>query len=264
LFGYRHGAFTGARREGMRGKVLQASGGTLFLDEIGDMPPQLQTRLLRVLEEQEVMPLGSEQPIQVDLHIISATHRDLPSLISEGVFREDLYYRLNGITLTLPPLREREDLPELLRCALAAENDTGSEVAMEEAAFGALQAYDWPGNVRQLRNVLRTALALCDDHLIRLSDLPREVAFPEAPRLFRQVPPPGGPPAAEGPGEAGALASAERLALLQELERQRWNVSSTANALGMSRNTLYRKMKKHNIEASRSRSTHQQGCVPGA
>jgi transcriptional regulator of acetoin/glycerol metabolism len=109
LFGYRSGAFTGARKEGMKGKILQSSGGTLFLDEIGDMPLALQTRLLRVLEEQEVVPLGTETPVKVDLHVISASHRNLRSMISKGEFREDLYYRLNGITLELPPLAVRTD-----------------------------------------------------------------------------------------------------------------------------------------------------------
>ena len=168
LFGYRPGAFTGARKEGMRGKVLQSSGGTLFLDEIGDMPLALQTRLLRVLEEQEVVPLGTEIPIKVDLHVISASHRNVREMIARGEFREDLYYRLNGITLELPPLAARTDKERLIREFLAAETSDDRPAAIEVAAFQRLLAYQWPGNVRELRNVIRTALAICDGGVVRL------------------------------------------------------------------------------------------------
>ena len=168
LFGYRPGAFTGARKEGMRGKVLQSSGGTLFLDEIGDMPLALQTRLLRVLEEQEVVPLGTEIPIKVDLHVISASHRNVREMIARGEFREDLYYRLNGITLELPPLAARTDKERLIREFLAAETSDDRPAAIEVAAFQRLLAYHWPGNVRELRNVIRTALAICDGGVVRL------------------------------------------------------------------------------------------------
>ena len=159
----------------MRGKVLQSSGGTLFLDEIGDMPLALQTRLLRVLEEQEVVPLGTEIPIKVDLHVISASHRNLREMITRGEFREDLYYRLNGITLELPPLAARSDKERLIREFLAAETSDDRPAAIEVAAFQRLLAYHWPGNVRELRNVIRTALAICDGGVVRLRDLPSEL-----------------------------------------------------------------------------------------
>lgn len=256
LFGYKHGAFTGARREGMRGKILQAHGGTLFLDEIGDMPPHLQTRLLRVLEEREVVPLGGETPIPVDLHVVSATHRNLQELVAAGSFREDLFYRLNGLVLTLPALRQRQDLREVIRRVLAAEAD-GQTVRLSEEAHAALLGYAWPGNIRQLRNILRTASALCEDGIVQLDDLPAEIAgrtqpaMSVPPRLALAceavVPMSLASGADIDAGESSALLSAEKTALLRELEQHRWNMTNTARDLGLSRNTLYRKLKKHGI-----------------
>jgi transcriptional regulator of acetoin/glycerol metabolism len=243
LFGYKRGAFTGARREGRRGKVLQASGGTLFLDEIGDMPLQLQTRLLRVLEEREVLPLGSETPIPVDLHLISATHHDLQERVATGEFREDLYYRLNGLSLVLPPLRERADRPLLIRSLLAGESDD-TNVRLDEETFAALNAYPWPGNIRQLRNVLRTAVALCDNGIIELTDLPAEIAQLSPATPVHQTP-------ASNKGasqdDKSTLACAEREALFGVLGKHHWNITAAATHLAISRNTLYRKMKKHSI-----------------
>src|SRR5512138_1494295 len=180
LFGYRPGAFTGARKEGLKGKIMQASGGTLFLDEIGDMPLLLQTRLLRVLEEQEVIPLGTETALKVDLRVICASHQNLRAMIARGEFREDLYYRLNGITLELPPLALRTDKERLIREFLAAETSDRRPAAIEVDAFEQLLAYRWPGNIRELRNVIRTALAICDGGVVRLRDLPSEVRDPNA------------------------------------------------------------------------------------
>ena len=175
LFGYTRGAFTGAAKEGRVGKILQSNGGTLFLDEIGDMPLMLQTRLLRVIEEREVVPLGSDQAMPVNLHVISATHRDMRQMIQDGEFREDLYYRLNGITLHLPLLRDRGDKAELIRTLLREENSDQDSIEIDEEAFRKLMEYSWPGNIRQLRNALRTASALCRDGIIRLSNLPQEI-----------------------------------------------------------------------------------------
>ena len=248
LFGYRPGAFTGARREGMRGRVLQASGGTLFLDEIGDMPLALQTRLLRVLEEQEVTPLGSETPIKVDLRVVSASHRNLRDMISHSEFREDLYYRLNGITLHLPALCERQDRERLIREFLASETPDSRPAAIEMEAFERLLDYGWPGNIRELRNVLRTALAICEGDIVRLADLPTEVRF-------RATSLPGA--TAMNPAsavEAGnPLETAERHALLTAIEANRWNMTQTAQQLDMSRNTLYRKLRNHGIAVSAAR-----------
>jgi transcriptional regulator of acetoin/glycerol metabolism len=252
LFGYTRGAFTGAVKEGRVGKILQSNGGTLFLDEIGDMPLMLQTRLLRVIEEREVVPLGSDQAIPVNLHVISATHRDIRRMIQDGEFREDLYYRLNGITLHLPLLRDRSDKADLIRTLLQEENAGQDSIEIAEDAFHKLLDYSWPGNIRQLRNALRTASALCRDGIIRLSNLPQEIFHTDAGAR------PSGPGSAAGNAETGtgapvvnlpsaALRDAECAALLRELERMHWNISRTAQALGISRNTLYRKIHKHNI-----------------
>ena len=248
LFGYTRGAFTGAVKEGRVGKILQSNGGTLFLDEIGDMPLMLQTRLLRVIEEREVVPLGSDQAIPVSLHVISATHRDIRQMIQEGEFREDLYYRLNGITLHLPLLRDRSDKAELIRTLLREENADQESIEIAEDAFQRLLDYSWPGNIRQLRNALRTASALCRDGVIRLSNLPQEILHTET-RAMAQVSAVGTAEAVAAPLNlpSAALRDAECAALLRELERMHWNISRTAQALGISRNTLYRKIHKHNI-----------------
>ncbi|HVC16205.1 MAG TPA: sigma-54-dependent Fis family transcriptional regulator [Rhodanobacter sp.] len=242
LFGYTRGAFTDAAREGHVGKIRQSSGGTLFLDEIGDMPLMLQTRLLRVLEEHEIVPLGGDTPIPVDLHVISATHRDLLQMMQQGTFREDLYYRLNGITLELPLLRERTDKLELIQTLLREETTPhGPMPEIEDAAMELLLAHPWPGNIRQLRNVLRTAAALfCGSPgRIGVAHLGREITGTARP--------PGTAVSSISTDDPGPLYTAERDALLRELERMRWNISRTAATLGISRNTLYRKIRKHDI-----------------
>ena len=233
LFGYRGGSFTGALKEGMRGKLQQADGGTLFLDEIGDMPLALQTRLLRVLEDRMVVPIGGE-PQAVNVRIISATHRDLLARVASGAFREDLYYRLNGLEVTLPALRERSDKPQLLDFLLAQEAQ-GQAVVLQADARQALLEFSWPGNVRQLRTVLRTLAALCEGGRVGLIDLPAMIrhAFHQAPISLQRGKQP--------------LEDAERLALLATLEQQRWHMTLAAEQLGVSRNTLYRKLRKHGI-----------------
>ena len=245
LFGYGRGAFTGARKEGMRGKIAQSDGGTLFLDEIGDMPLALQTRLLRVLEDRVVAPLGSEDAIEVDLKVISATHRSIEDLVADGRFREDLYYRLNGMTLCLPPLRMRSDRSELIKRALTLESNALTNATIAPSALRALEAYHWPGNIRQLRNVLRTACALSEDSVIGLADLPPQLMAMAAPSSTERE------ASTSVPEQAGTLAAAERDALIQALDGCRWNITRTAQFLGMSRNTLYRKLRKHDIEARR-------------
>ncbi|MEB0044486.1 MULTISPECIES: sigma-54-dependent Fis family transcriptional regulator [unclassified Pseudomonas] len=237
LFGYRGGSFTGARKEGMRGKLQQADGGTLFLDEIGDMPLALQTRLLRVLEDRQVVPIGGE-PESVNVRIISATHRNLLERVQGGGFREDLYYRLNGLEVALPALRDRTDKAQLLDFLLVEEAGAQT-VLIDQPARQALLGFAWPGNVRQLRNVLRTLAALCDDGRIGLEDLPA---------MIRQARPVVALPAEEPCDHP--LEDAERLALLNALEQQRWHMTHTAEQLGVSRNTLYRKLRKHGIARS--------------
>lgn len=238
LFGYRGGSFTGARKEGMRGKLQQADGGTLFLDEIGDMPLALQTRLLRVLEERRVEPIGGEAQA-IDVRVISASHRDLNERVASGEFRQDLFYRLNGLVIELPPLRDRSDKLALLDFLLA-EEARGQSARLDDAAREALLAYSWPGNVRQLRNVLRTLCALCENGVISHADLPAEMrhARPALPALPVSKP--------------DQLGDAERQALLAVLDAQHWHISHAAEQLGISRNTLYRKLRKHGIA--------KQGC----
>ena len=245
LFGYRAGAFTGAQRTGRRGKILQADGGTLFLDEIADMPLDLQARLLRVLDERQVTPLGTEETHAVDFQLVSASHRHLPTLVREGKFREDLYYRLAGIELMLPPLRERSDRRDLIHAVLLAEG--GPEARLTPDAERLLLDHPWPGNVRQLRHVLRTAAALADGEAITREHLPSLVSpsAPPAPApvsapapLVSAVPPPQ--PEPELPVKLNPIQANERQVLLQLLEHHRWNVSNVAKALDVSRNTLYR------------------------
>lgn len=234
LLGYKAGAFTGARKEGMRGKILQSSGGTLFLDEIGDMPLTLQTRLLRVLEDQEIVPLGSETALKVNLHVVAASHRNLREMIARSLFREDLYYRLNGITLELPALRERADKERVIRQVLDTETSiSGRPAAIEPEALTQLVGYAWPGNIRELRNVVRTALAISDGGVIRRSDLPREVRDADG--------------ASQAASSINPLQAAERAALLRVIQEHRGNMTRVAAQLGMSRNTLYRRLKRHGI-----------------
>ncbi|ABL00703.1 sigma-54-dependent Fis family transcriptional regulator [Pelobacter propionicus] len=236
LFGYRQGAFTGAHIKGMRGKILQADGGTLFLDEIGDMPLSLQTRLLRVLAEKEVLPLGSESPVRVDLNVICATLRNLEELVRDGRFREDLYYRLNGITITLPPLREREDRDMLIRNVLLAERQSG-DARISQEAFDALTRHSWPGNIRELHNLIRCALAVSENGIITLDDLPPVKNGGKAVSFL---------PAASSPRSAAAPLD-EYGIMLDMLARYEWNLSRVSRELGISRPTLYKKMKCYAI-----------------
>ncbi|WP_137895578.1 sigma-54-dependent Fis family transcriptional regulator, partial [Ramlibacter sp. 2FC] len=173
LFGYEEGAFTGARRKGAAGKVQMANGGTLFLDEIGDMPLTLQTRLLRALQERVISPLGSNRSIPVNFALISATHRNLRQMIAAGQFREDLYYRLNGLAVRLPALRERTDLDAIVKHVMSSGCEGGAGKRLSEEVQRLFACYPWPGNVRQLSNVLRTACVLSgNEALIRLEHLP--------------------------------------------------------------------------------------------
>lgn len=241
LFGYRPGAFTGASREGNRGKIVQADGGTLFLDEIGDMPLQLQARLLRVLEEREVTPLGGEKPIKVSIKLISATHHDIQAMVEDGKFREDLFYRLHGVSLTMPPLRERKDKLQLIKHIGQLEAVNCLDLKWDPEALKTLDAFSWPGNIRQLRNVLRTATALCNDNTVTVNDLPDEIRNTVCNENL-----------IDGPEtNLNALAIAERDALLSELEEMHWNISRVAKKLALSRNTLYRRMTRYGITPPR-------------
>ena len=241
LFGHKGGAFTGATREGGMGRILQANGGTLFLDEIGDMPLALQTRLLNVIEDREVMPLGGNKVVSVDVRVISATQHHPLDLIARGQFREDLYYRLNGITVRLPPLRQRTDGAELIR-KLLHDEAPGTPFELEPALLERLLAHGWPGNLRQLRNVLRTMLALRTSDRLTLADFNEEWLAGNAAQ--------GAPGAAashpERDGES-VLSDAERDALRRVLEMCQWNVSEAAARLHISRRTIYRKIHRHGL-----------------
>jgi sigma-54 dependent transcriptional regulator, acetoin dehydrogenase operon transcriptional activator AcoR len=256
LFGYRAGAFTGAQRTGRRGKIVQADGGTLFLDEIADMPLELQARLLRVLDERQVVPLGTEDTLAVDFQLISASHEHLPARVREGRFREDLYYRLAGIELALPPLRERTDRRDLIASMLASE--TGGKVQVTAEAHQLLLDHSWPGNIRELRHVLRTAAALADGEPIAREHLPSFAAaavatpLPVPPRSAARDTDVESQAASDAalPVKLNPIQANERKVLLQLLEQHRWNVSNVAKALDVSRNTLYRKLHKLHIEVS--------------
>ena len=262
LFGYRAGAFTGAQRTGRRGKILQADGGTLFLDEIADMPLELQARLLRVLDERLVTPLGTEETLAVDFQLISASHQHLPGLVREGRFREDLYYRVAGIELLLPPLRERSDRRELIRSVLAAE--AGGDGVLSADAERLLMEHPWPGNIRQLRHVLRSAAALADGKTITREQLPSLLGTDVAAAALRRSEASTklvGPMSLAGDADSAAaepplpvklnqIQANERAVLIRMLEQHRWNVSNVAKALDVSRNTLYRKLHKLHIEIS--------------
>ena len=244
LFGYQGGAFTGARKEGAPGKIQQAHGGTLFLDEIGDMPLNLQARLLRVLQERCVTPLGSTRSIQVDISLVCATHRKLREEVARGHFREDLYYRLNGMSVTLPALRERTDIRALVAKLAAAETASrGTSVQFSAGALLAIEGYGWPGNIRQLFNVIRVAIALLDDDetLITETHLPEELF--EAPLAAPAVATPAFDPWAAAPLEGqNSLDAISRQAAQRAVEAAGGNISSAARQLGISRNTLYRKL----------------------
>ncbi len=279
LFGHVKSAFTGADRDRV-GRFEQANGGTLFLDEIGDINLEVQTKLLRVLQEMSFERVGSSQSISVDVRILAATHQDLEALIKAGRFREDLYYRLNVISLTTPALRERrEDIFELaVYFSESARRRTGKLVThLDPEAVEALVAYDWPGNIRELENTIERAVVLADGPSVTLDDLPLELRQPPGrrrlrPRLPARVgagrPPehrqnPGSgracrcrshqhqpqPPAEPSTGEVwdAEFVAYERQRLIDALDEAGGNKSVAARLLGMPRSTFFSKMKKHGV-----------------
>jgi len=269
LFGHERGAFTGATQRNA-GRFEQAQGGTLFLDEIGDMPPDAQTRLLRVLQQGEYTTVGGRTPIRADVRIVAATHRDLRQLIRQGLFREDLFYRLNVVPIRLPPLRERvEDIPALVRHFLAQAHAEGLPMkSLDAAAMDRLKAYRWPGNVRELENLVRRLAALYSQEVIGVEAIESELAeaSPAAP-------------AGEAPVNEGLSSAAERHLrdyfeahkgglppaglherVLREVERPlielslgatRGNQVKAAQLLGLNRNTLRKKIRELDIEVTR-------------
>jgi transcriptional regulator with GAF, ATPase, and Fis domain len=244
LFGHVKGAFTNATHN-REGRFAMADGGTIFLDEIGDMSPNLQVKLLRVLQERTFEPVGSSRTQRVDVRIIAATHQDLPRLIEENRFREDLFYRLNVFPITMPPLRaRRDDVPLLVHHFLdIATQERGSRVdSISDAAMECLVAYDWPGNIRELENTVERLAILASGSEIVVDDLPDPL---------RGAAPPGGtvtqPLPADGISLNAAVDRLERELISQALERTQWNKNRAAQLLGLNRTTLLEKIKKRGI-----------------
>ena len=238
MFGHRKGAFTGAVAD-RKGRFETADGGTIFLDEIGDLDMGSQVKLLRVLQEQTFEPLGTSRPMQVDVRVVSATNAPLQQLIQEGRFREDLFYRINLISLHLPPLRERtDDIPLLAnhfaRLATKANHLPMADIA--DDAIGYLKTLSYPGNIRQLKNLVERTVLISRNQLLRRSDFERQVAL-------------DGQMAATAAGDMATLDEQERDAIVKMLARHNHNISRVAEALGISRGALYRRMEKYNIKS---------------
>ncbi|MED0670197.1 sigma 54-interacting transcriptional regulator [Aneurinibacillus aneurinilyticus] len=241
LFGYKEGSFTGAKKSGKKGKFALAKGGTIFLDEISEMPLLMQVKLLRVLQEKEIEPIGADKPESVDVRIIAATNKDLLSLVEQGKFRHDLYYRLNVVMLDIPPLRERKsDTPLLIEHFLEKlTKETGISVeGIEQEAMDALLSYSWPGNIRELRNVLERALYVKHDSFIAIQDLPAE--FLEATPVSEQ--------SGEGAGTLKqAVEQAEALAIRRAIMEAKGDKRIAAKRLGISKSSLYAKLVRYQI-----------------
>jgi len=233
LFGYSAGAFSGASKDGKAGLIQLANQGTLFLDEIGELPLSLQAKILRVLEEKTLRPIGADHSIEVDFRLVAATNRDIKAMVGDGTFREDLFYRINSLTLQLPSLCERiDDIPILMNSIL--EQLSESPIRYSQEVLELLKKWTWPGNIRELRNVLVRAVSLCQNSYIEVSDLPYEIL--ESTQSFQIS------------SLSKAVQSNEAKLILQALETHTWNVQKTAKHLGISRANLYEKMNKFQIK----------------
>jgi transcriptional regulator with PAS, ATPase and Fis domain len=240
LFGYKEGAFTGAHKQGKKGKFALADKGTIFLDEISELPLSMQVKLLRVLQEREIEPVGAEQTEPVDVRIIAATNKDLESQVKQGEFRSDLYYRLNVVKLEIPPLRERkDDIPLLIEKILKQlEKETGIPVEnVDKDVEAMLTGYSWPGNVRELRNVLEQALYVKNSNIITLHDLPRslsasvaEIAAPKGAQSLKSL-----------------LQQTEEQIIHRILREEKGNKLSASSRLGISKSSLYAKIEQYRI-----------------
>jgi len=243
LFGYEKGAFTGARSDGKPGKLELAHHGSLFLDEIGDLPLEMQPKLLRVLEEKEFERIGSTSIIRADFRLIAATNQNLEEMLVKKRFRKDLYYRLNVIPLNIPPLRERrEDIIPLARHLLKqiAHDASLSEMEMDDKTQEALKRYDWSGNVRELSNVLERVVSSLEGDTIRLSDLPFY--------LYQSHEPPD----SNRTALKNVQTRAEKEAIRYALETTNYNKARAADLLGIHRTLLYKKMKRYNLPLNHS------------
>ncbi len=239
LFGYEEGAFTGARKKGKKGKFLLANGGTLFLDEIGDMPLPMQVKILRVLQEREIEPVGAEEAVPIDVRIIAATRQNLEEKIKNGSFREDLYYRLNEFHIDLPSLRERgKDVIELAEHFLNELNlKYKTYKTLSQDVVNVFNGYHWPGNVREVNNVIKSAYAICDNAVIGLEDLPRKMVEVQREQIV-----------SEYETLEDMMDAFEKQVLIDLLRRHRFNCSDAAKAAGIHRSAFYRKMNKYDIK----------------
>jgi DNA-binding NtrC family response regulator len=243
LFGYMKGAFTGATND-FRGMIAAAEGSTLFLDEISEMPAELQTRFLRVLQEREFRPLGSTKTLKADFRVVAATNRPVDQALAENRLRSDLYYRLNTFQIELPPLRERkEDIPPLVATFLKnfARQLGKAEPAISPEAFQKLLDYGWPGNVRELQNAMEYAVVLARQNQITVKELPSEVQLPIPLQKTERV-------ARQTSGPARSLYAMERNAILDALAQCHGNKKKAAELLGIQRPTLYNKMRRYEIQ----------------
>jgi transcriptional regulator with PAS, ATPase and Fis domain len=255
LFGYEAGAFSGALKGGKPGKFEQAHKGTIFLDEIGDMPLEMQAKVLRAIQEREIQKVGGTKETHVDVRIVAATNKNLPQEVAEGRFREDLYYRLNVIELQMPPLRDRlEDLPDLVRSLMEKVcREAGVEAkVLTPAALAALQGYHWPGNVRELVHTLERVVNTVDNDVIDWADLPPYVVLRRTATPAVAVQPVAAPVAAPAPAVAAGpmreqMEGAERQLILDALQRTNGNKLQAAKLLGIHRSVLYRKMARWSI-----------------
>lgn len=258
LFGYSSGAFTGANKEGNSGRIVEADKGTLFLDEIGDMPLPLQTRLLRFLETGEVTPLGSGKTRSVDVQVIAATHQNLHEKVASGTFREDLFYRLAGTILHIPALRERKDMPHVIRTVLASVAPD-QKIDLSQEAMLQLCSHKWPGNIRELRNVLTRAARLAHNNVIQPDDLllstePRRQTSSTVEQADNSAQNRSAPISVPASSARGILEDAEKAALTSALEAAGGDPNLAASILGVSRATFYRKLKKFDLRSSKQNS----------
>ena len=255
LFGYEAGAFSGAKGRKL-GLIELADGGTLFLDEVTELPAQLQAKLLRAIETRTFFRVGGVRKVEVNVRIVAATNRNLDTVVNDGVFRSDLLYRINGFQISLAPLRERpEDIEPLSRHLLKQVAGTNPPEFTEEA-FTALRLYNWPGNVRQLKNCLERAVILSNNGRITLSELPPEVtrpavAVPAVSGVAPSVATGDAPVPPTGPQAPGSLREVERQQILAALEQTGWHRGKTAEILGISPSTLYRRLRDYDLERRR-------------
>jgi transcriptional regulator with PAS, ATPase and Fis domain len=256
MFGYEKGAFTGAMKS-KAGLFQAANGGTIFLDEIGELPLEMQAKLLRVLQEKEVRPVGSNEKFNVDVRVMAATNRDLESAYREGTFRKDLYFRLNVVTVHIPPLRERRsDIPMLVHHFLNRYAPNG-HLQVTAAAMKSLLQYEWPGNVRELENCIARAVTLGDHETMDVKDLPPSIRTEQTTSSDMAD-------AADAASlSTTALAEMERMTILRVFEQAHGDKALAGKMLGISRATLYRKLKRYNIGLRGDEKEEEMGAAAG-